>query len=285
MTGRRRLIVLVSLPFILAAIGFATFQLQQELGEAERGPCGKDEYGFDPCPRDPLAPTPVCDYDETGVARNQQPGCPPISKCPTCPIPTVVPAPTKAPLIRNNPAAVLSSPPVHRVGDAVALGRSDCPAGWQADVSDTTGMSICFPADAGRVTSHESGMTDAVTGVVRYEDRIEITLSGSNLPAVAVINVLRSAGMSGPFDLDCPQPESTRIGDSPAKSCVWPEGKEGDVGEAGVVPWFISAHLIDRAGYQWVFHGVIWGVVGHPTGDTSSLKGSISQVLSTLRLP
>jgi hypothetical protein len=43
---------------------------------------------------------------------------------------------------------VLTTQPVHRVGDAKELGRDDCPEGWQALVSDTTGFSFCFPPEA-----------------------------------------------------------------------------------------------------------------------------------------
>ncbi len=57
--------------------------------------------------------------------------------------------PTRPPKpYRLNPEAVLTDVPVHRVGLATQMGRTDCPATWNALVSDTTGMSVCFPAHA-----------------------------------------------------------------------------------------------------------------------------------------
>jgi len=292
MRGNRLPLLVVAL-LTVAGVAFGGFRLQQELGKAQpAAQCIQDPKDLEnPAEAGPPLcqpfPTPACSNDpKTGLplpGSNQY--CPPIALCETCPLPTIAP---DVPTIdfgpfAPNPAAVLTSPPQHRVGDAVALGRTDCPAGWRALVSDTTGMSVCFPADIGRVTSGESGMTDPVTGVVRYEDRIEITLSGSNLPAVVTVNVVRSAGLSGPYWLDCAHPDFTPVLGLPAKTCVYPDG----VSEAfeSAVPLFISAHEIEKSGFQWVFAGVVWGVIGQPRPDTAALNRTILQMLSTLRLP
>ncbi len=163
MRGKRGVLVLVLLPFVLGAVAFAGFRLQEELGEAgSQAQCITDPKDLEgpnnePAPRSPPPLCPgvieqprVCQQDpKTGLPLpGSDPMCPPVPVCPTCPFPfTPEPSPDLGPF-KPNPAAVLPAPPVHRVGDAAALGRTDCPAGWQALVSDTTGMSVCFPPDA-----------------------------------------------------------------------------------------------------------------------------------------
>ena len=83
--------------------------------------------------------------------------------------------------------------------------------------------------------------------------------------------------------MDCEQPGQTRLLGAPAATCIWPNGKD-EVWEA-VTPVYISSHLIEKSGFQWVFVAVILGLPGEPTGDISSLKGTIAEVLETLRLP
>jgi hypothetical protein len=157
MRGNRLPLLVVAL-LTVGGVAFGGFRLQQELGKAQpAAQCIQDPKDLEnPAEAGPPLcqpfPTPACSSDpKTGLplpGSNQY--CPPIALCETCPLPTIAP---DVPTIdfgpfAPNPAAVLTSPPQHRVGDAVALGRTDCPAGWRALVSDTTAMSVCFPAEA-----------------------------------------------------------------------------------------------------------------------------------------
>jgi hypothetical protein len=92
-----------------------------------------------------------CDYDPATGLPIPAPWCIPVAPCPTCTPPPFYAPPTPEPYtgpFKSNPNAVLTTQPVHRVGDAKELGRDDCPEGWQALVSDTTGLSFCFPPEA-----------------------------------------------------------------------------------------------------------------------------------------
>jgi hypothetical protein len=98
-----------------------------------------------------------CDYDPATGLPIPAPWCIPVAPCPTCtPPPLSSPPAANLGRLKPNPDAVLSSPPIHRVGEAKALGRSDCPEGWQALASDSTGVSVCFPSDA-EVTGPRKG--------------------------------------------------------------------------------------------------------------------------------
>lgn len=142
----RKLAVAAVAAVVLASAGFGAFRLQEELTEA--GPGGD------------VVDRPVCEYDlDTGIPLpGSHPMCPRIAPCVGCtPIP--VPWPTvDFGSWEPNPEAALKEPPQHRVGDAKDLGREDCPDGWQALVSDTTGMSLCFPPEGHVYGPHpESG--------------------------------------------------------------------------------------------------------------------------------
>jgi len=291
----KRLLLIAFLVVALGGAGYGAFQLQDAVsqggtaGECINDPNELEGPGTGPAPRPlpPLCPgwntaAPVCAWDETGLpTEDSDPLCGLVAPCEGCPLPGV-PRPTPKPsLLRDNPAAELTAPPVHQAGDAAALGRSDCPNGWQAAVSDTTGMSVCFPGDIGKIA-------DPITAEEfqfgqHHEDRLDITLSGRELPAIASINIVRSAGVSGPLFLDCDEPQGTQLLGSPAKVCIWPEGKD-EVWEA-VTPVYAISYLIEKSGFQWVFVAVILGLPGEPTGDISSLKGTTAEVLETLRLP
>ena len=273
---KKRLFILASVPLVLALLAGAGFLLGDELGEAGGGPCVEEEKGFF-CLGD--LPTPACQYDETGLPLpGGDPMCAGIAQCETCPVPTF-PPPTFIEIIRDNPGAILTGPPTHRVGDAAALGRSDCQPGWQAVVSDASGMSVCFPGDVGKLTA--SGYRETAD---RWEDRIELTLAGDSLPAVVTMNIARSAGLSSySLSLDCDNPDFAPVLDLPARTCVWPQGKDERYESA--VPIFISSHLIEKNGFQWVFEAIAWGLAAESRQDTSSLQTTISQILSSLRLP
>ena len=291
----KRLLLIAFLVVALGGAGYGAFQLQDAVsqggtaGECINDPNDLERPGSGPAPRPlpPLCPgwnsaAPVCAWDETGLpTEDSDPLCGLVAPCEGCPLPEVPRATPKPSLLRDNPAAELTAPPVHQAGDAAALGRSDCPNGWQAAVSDTTGMSVCFPGDIGKIADPIT-LEEFEYGE-RHEDRLDITLSGRNLPGVVSINIIRSAGVTGPWSMDCEQPEEIELLGSPAKVCIWPEGKD-EVWEI-VRPVYIRSYLIEKSGFQWVFEAVIVVGAEEPTGDISLLKGTIAEVLETLRLP
>lgn len=218
MRGKRRYLLMASLPVALGGLIAGGFWLEDRLGEAgERGPCVTDEKGTVECAGDPL-PTPACNYDwDTGLPLpGSDPMCPGIPLCEGCPIPTF-PRPTEdfGPFAPN-PAAVLSSPPIHRVGDAPSLGRSDCPADWQALVSEATGMSVCFPKEAELLGPEpESGgygwRYAGGPGGDRWEEAVWISLLEGEI-------LIHRIGMSGGlFDLEKHERVSVQVSGFPAE--------------------------------------------------------------------
>jgi hypothetical protein len=113
-----------------------------------------------------------CDYDPATGLPIPAPWCIPVAPCPTCtPSPFYNPTPDLGPFAPN-PAAVLSSPPKHRVGQAKDVGRTDCPLEWQALVSETTSFSFCFPASA----TLWSSSTDPAGGSGRWDEQASVWL-------------------------------------------------------------------------------------------------------------
>lgn len=138
MTGKSRLALLLGgLVVVAVAATAGGFWLRESLGEQ-----GADT--------DAVHVAGECEYDPATGLPIPAPWCVPVAPCETCtPPPFYNPTPgSDTSPFKSNPKAVLTSQPVHRVGDAKELGRKDCPEGWQALVSDTTGFSFCFPADA-----------------------------------------------------------------------------------------------------------------------------------------
>jgi hypothetical protein len=219
-----------------------------------------------------------CRYDENGWPLPGSPqGCSPVAKCATC---TVAPpgSPTPTPILRRNEGAILTEPAVHKAGDAASLGRTDCPAGWQAVVSETSGMSICFPPE-GRLTRGGPGDTDVIE-----EDTFEITVPSAQAGIVLVVTVVRSTGLTGPYGERCVDPDLSPRNGLPARTCRWPEGhRQGNY--EGITQVFALTQVVESAGFQWVFEGAVWVPNNESPGNVDSLEAMANDLVATWRLP
>ncbi len=279
----RRLLILALAPVLAAALSFGGFRLQQEIVQSrDTSDCIPDTTkgsGEFLCPEQLPMPD-VCEFDyETGLSAPGRQGCyyQPTGKYdPRYGDNQPVPFPPPPPI---NEAALLAAPPVHRVGDAKALGRNDCPAGWQAVVSDTTGVSVCFPADIGKLT--DSGFQSPGG----WEEALMINIPGDNEKPNLGIRVIRSAGTSGPYHTNCAQPEISLLLGLPAETCIWGESSPLNEDLDAGVGLYVVAHSIEKSGFQWVFEATIWDFKGKPSKDQSTLRATIAQIFATLQLP
>jgi hypothetical protein len=114
------------------------------------------------------------------------------------------------------PPATRNTRPVHVNGSAVDIGRTDCPAGWLAGRSETSGFSICYPP-SGSYSGQPSIYLDTWT------DGAVVSLSDGG-QVVALVGLKHLAvGVSDNF-VECSEPERVQLSGQPASLCVWEDG-------------------------------------------------------------
>ncbi len=215
-----------------------------------------------------------------------RPQAPPTSPQP---LPTLPPHP-----YRNNRDAVLKAPPVHRKGPAADLGRADCPAGWSALVSETTGFSLCFPPDAGLIRSGQPQPPPSTEtwghGPGGWEEFVNIVVRGG------YVSVHLMGGSSAPYAPDVTfedLPEVTLGGQAARRF----ENRRAD--GAPVVPSgpdFVQeqfGYTLRRGQVDWTVVGVVKMVCSQlcpqltflTPAEMQAAKELLERVAATVRIP
>lgn len=190
---------------------------------------------------------------------------------------TAVPRPTPAPIplpYRLNPAAVLPAPPVHRVGPAHQLGRTDCPAGWNALISDSTGMSVCFPRDAQYLNGAKDRFWHWEDG---WDEGVIIVVPQGS---VTVHRIGNASIMFAP-QVNKEQLTDDIVNGLPAKTWVRanPDGRPIDPTESRTQEAF--GYIISRGNVDWEvsIH------VGINQPDIAASKAFLRQIVATVQIP
>lgn len=198
----------------------------------------------------------------------------------------VAPA-TGEPTPTPSAALVANEKPVHTSDVSPAsVGRSDCPADWLAAKSQSTGFSICYPADWGYFArANERRLHD---GSSYWDDEVTILLPGKDRIRAEVYVGYLAPGQ-GYYFAECSEPEPVMFLEISGTVCSW-----GDQGEP--IDDFVTRGTIRATGYylpvdrgRWslgiALDGYEGGEVaeGDPGSVSESDAAAAQQILETLR--